>query len=510
MAHSKSFFDDVKKELECSVCQEQFSEINEPKILKCLHTFCKTCLEAWLRQQREGELSCPTCRHITECPNNIDSLPSNLFCKQLVEIVEAYSGQGQEDSPHCGNCEDQKSLKYYCSHCNCFLCEDCFGVHKKGKLFRGHHVKEIGNFESSDVQDYARRANVCKKHKDEVRFYCEKCKLCICRDCAILEHQDHNKMSLEQGLKNNKSEIETKMREVQANGALLKTRRESLEKRRLKANNSIEEAAKEVKRVAERCILLIRQHEASVTERLAEQKATIQDAFATQLTSLDGKLMEIDNTLAFSEEVLLRNSLPEILNVKAMMEQRLQELSVQGFEIMLGLNYSEVKYVPNDVSFLKDAPGKLATTSTEPSLSQAEGQSLTEGLVGEDCTFTVTTKNSAGQTTYSEIDEVNVKITSLSKKQKNIIPVVTDLKNGRYSICYKPTTPGEFTVSIKVAGNSIMGSPFSLKVETGNTGANRCKGRNRKMSDNSSAATMEGNYKTTVKPPVSGHAWDQA
>ena len=111
MAQGKNFFDDVKKELECSVCQELFSEVNEPKILKCLHTFCKNCLEAWLRMQREGQLSCPTCRQITECPNsNINSLPSNLFYKQMVEIVEAYSGTAQEDdSLHCGNCEE-KSL----------------------------------------------------------------------------------------------------------------------------------------------------------------------------------------------------------------------------------------------------------------------------------------------------------------------------------------------------------------------------------------------------------------
>ena len=131
MARSKCFLDDVKKELEYSVCQEQFIEIKEPKILKCLHTFCKTCLEAWLRQQREGELSCPTCRHISECPNNdINRLPSNLFCKQLIEIMEAYSGKGQEDSPQCGNCEEKKSLKFYCFDCNCFLCEDCAEAQK--------------------------------------------------------------------------------------------------------------------------------------------------------------------------------------------------------------------------------------------------------------------------------------------------------------------------------------------------------------------------------------------
>ena len=112
MARSACFFDDVKKELECSVCQEQFSEINEPTILKCLHTFCKTCLEAWKRQHREGELSCPTCRRITECSNSdINRLPSNLFYKQMLEIVEAYSGQGLEDSSQCRNCEQKASLK---------------------------------------------------------------------------------------------------------------------------------------------------------------------------------------------------------------------------------------------------------------------------------------------------------------------------------------------------------------------------------------------------------------
>ena len=98
MAQSKSFFDDVKKEIECKVCQEQFSEIKEPKTLNCFHTFCKPCLENWLRQHGGRSFSCPICRKITECPDNdVEKLQSNLFYKQMVEIVEAYSGQGQED-----------------------------------------------------------------------------------------------------------------------------------------------------------------------------------------------------------------------------------------------------------------------------------------------------------------------------------------------------------------------------------------------------------------------------
>ena len=142
MAQSKSFFDDVKKEIECPVCQGQFSGIKEPKILKCFHTFCKSCLEGWLRQEGGERLSCPKCRQITECPNNnVNNLPSNLFYKQMVDIVEAYSGQGQENSSPCGSCDENRPLSCYCSECSSFLCEECAGAHRKLKVFSGHQVK---------------------------------------------------------------------------------------------------------------------------------------------------------------------------------------------------------------------------------------------------------------------------------------------------------------------------------------------------------------------------------
>ena len=464
MAQSRNFFEDVKKELECSVCQEQFSEINEPKILKCLHTFCKNCLEAWLRQQREGELSCPTCRQITECPNsNINRLPSNLFYKQMVEIVEAYNGQGQEDSPHCGNCEEKKTLKFYCSDCNCFLCDECAGTHKKWKGFRGHHVKEIGNFDSRDVQDYARRANVCKKHKDELRYFCDECKICICRDCAILEHQDHKKISFEQGLEKKKSDITNKMEQVEAVGRRLENRKESLEKRRIRVEYSIDQATNEVHRVAEQCISLIRQHEATMNKELLERKANFQAELSDQMTDLDGKLVEIYSGLEFGNDVVERNNLPEILNVEELLERRFQDLLSSPKFSPVVVNYCEVKYVPTDIASIQNWLGRLFITKTEPSFSIAQGKGLTEGRQGEDCTFTIITKDSQGQTSYSEIDQVSVDIQSLQTGRVTT-PSITDSKDGSYQVKYKPEDAGEFNVSITVRGEAIVGSPFQLKV----------------------------------------------
>ena len=440
MAQRKSFFDDVKKELECSVCQELFSEVNEPKILKCLHTFCKDCLEAWLSRQREGQLSCPTCRQITECPSsNINCLPSNLFYKQMVEIVEANSGTAHEDdSLHCGNCEEKTPLKFYCFACNTFLCEKCAGAHSKWKLFKGHHVKEIGNFESSDVQDYARKSNVCEKHEDELRFYCENCNICICRDCAILEHRDdknHNIVSLEQGFENKKSDITSKMKDNwQAIASRLRDQKQTLEKKKVGMLRSIDQATSEIHGVAEQWISFIRQNEAAMTKTLLEQKNSFQGTFSSQMSRLDEKLFEIDSSLVFSSDVLARENLPEILNVEEILGQRFQELSS---EFRVNLNYSCIKYVPNDTSpSMKDVLGKLIFTKTDPMLTTANGKGLTEGTEDQVCSFKIETRNSQGQITYSGVDKVGVDIRSVDTG-KVIVPEITDSNNGCYTVIFR-------------------------------------------------------------------------
>ena len=126
------------------------------------------------------------------------------------------------------------------------------------------------------------------------------------------------------------------------------------------------------------------------------------------------------------------------------------------------VNYSAVKYVSNDMSSLRDSPGKLITTNTEPSSTMVNGMGLTEGVQGENCTFAVITKDSQGNKTYSEIDRLEVCIQS-TQTRENVKVDITDSKDG----CYKPEATGEFTLHITVAGEAIKGIPFQLKVKEG-------------------------------------------
>ena len=427
MARSKNFFDDVKKELECSVCQEQFSNLREPKILKCLHTFCKSCLKAWLpRQEREGELSCPTCRRITQCSaNDINKLPSNLFCKQLVEIVEAYSGQvGHEDSPHCGICDEKKALKFYCIECNCFLCSDCASRHGKAKVFKGHNIKEISNFDSNDAQTYVRRANVCKRHEDEVRYYCEKCNICICRDCALLEHCEHKRISLDHGLDLKKSGIIQRIQEVEDVGRRLQEQKANLEKHKTRFDGSVYQSTLEIHRVAEQRINVIGRHEEAMTKELLKRKESFENEFSAKMTDVNEKLTDIKNSVEFGRDILERNNLPEILNVEETLGLRFEDfLSSTGFTDPIELNTLSVKYVANDTFFLESELGKLV----DPIMSIVRGRGTKEVHLGEDFSFT---KNWRGETTYDEADQVDVENTSLRRTDEATKFKQSDLKDG--------------------------------------------------------------------------------
>ena len=79
MAKASSLADNLAKELECAVCLEQYKE---PKVLPCLHSFCKTCLGGLLNKKGEvWRIKCPACRISVE----VSSLKcSNLQLKSVI------------------------------------------------------------------------------------------------------------------------------------------------------------------------------------------------------------------------------------------------------------------------------------------------------------------------------------------------------------------------------------------------------------------------------------------
>ena len=54
-------------ELTCPVCTDHFKE---PKVLPCLHYYCKTCIADLIKRAKGRPFNCPECRREVQASNN--------------------------------------------------------------------------------------------------------------------------------------------------------------------------------------------------------------------------------------------------------------------------------------------------------------------------------------------------------------------------------------------------------------------------------------------------------
>ncbi|GAB1608376.1 tripartite motif-containing protein 59 [Argonauta hians] len=120
--------------LRCMVCHEKFSKQDHvPKFLQCNHTFCLLCLKNVLKHSNNSNQSprhdknvirCPTCRKETCLPyHSVDSLPTD---HRIIQMMDFLSVQ-QTDLRLKSQCmkHGNQPVYFFCGKCRLPVCQDC-------------------------------------------------------------------------------------------------------------------------------------------------------------------------------------------------------------------------------------------------------------------------------------------------------------------------------------------------------------------------------------------------
>ena len=186
--------------LECPICLEEFTD---PRMLPCLHTMCRHCIESLVSALGQ-KVRCPTCRNECQVPTEgVCGFPKNFFLNDMKELLQELNklrtgGAGRTEHRECDNAKhDNKAhgtVTVFCPDCAEFYCETCATYHKTFVATRDHVLRPAADVEGSTALAVkAQERNLkCGEHPDKLlNFYCDTCNVLICTTCFLLTHKQH-------------------------------------------------------------------------------------------------------------------------------------------------------------------------------------------------------------------------------------------------------------------------------------------------------------------------------
>ena len=189
--------DQLEENLQCTVCLKR---LNDPRTLPCWHSFCKVCLEGFVKTCRDKaprdrpirEIPCPNCRttFVLEPDKQVADIPRNHFICNMVQAMAVLDrGIGVPCSHSCS----QSYSVARCVTCEKFLCRECLTVHNSYPGHNGHSVLTMEELSKPENREKIKDKMYCNEHSGMIlKVYCKTCDQLICRDCMDFKHVEQS------------------------------------------------------------------------------------------------------------------------------------------------------------------------------------------------------------------------------------------------------------------------------------------------------------------------------
>ena len=462
-----TLFHNLREEVSCSVCSDLFTD---PKHLSCLHSFCLKCLQQWYETCGGGDaIKCPKCQTLSRVPTSgdVNDLPTSFYLNGLIDVLAIQ--ECKEAQVTCGNCDKKCSEASYCFQCCIFYCEHCLICHNTMRDKKGHRVLAVKEFKDKDYEDVLKRPVFCSKEghqKEELKFYCKECETVLCQTCFALDHGGHVLKLIEEEAKSQKLEINTVLQTQRGELNAKLNVIVQLDEDCAKLIQQSETAKRDVQRFADGLIKTIQGKMKYIITAVENQTKKSLESLKAKRSAIQQQINATESSLEEADKLLKRSTNAEVVELKKSLQTMFQGFnqtepivhnpsSLQNFVFVENQKVLDIVN-KEEIGFWKEP------FRTKASESLAEGEGLKEGIVARKAQFNLTTRNAKRKQGYNKHDHVTVEIKD-EKGQECVTEVrINNNKDGTYKVTYYPRVQGTFKLLVKVNGEHISCSPFTV------------------------------------------------
>ena len=324
---SKSL-EQLEREITCGVCQEHYTE---PKILPCLHYYCKKCVLDLAQKARPSKsFPCPECHNKATLPEEgVDGLKTAFFVNRLkstVSSVKISHGQVEVKCEICLEVYNEKA-EAFCRQCAAFICAECVKSHKRNRQYSKHEISSLNDLKQGKCKPVEKKEDLpdkCEDHDEPKVIYCYDCDALICCDCIMKDHKEHIFEFCKKSARHAKGELSQELEplkqlktEILHAAELVQATKQEVEDQGLSVAKEIKTAFSELHQMLnEREKELLQEAETKVgkkVEKLCEQEKMLTHASA-----------EIQGVVDYTEQCLSLCTDTEIMSLQAVTKTKIR------------------------------------------------------------------------------------------------------------------------------------------------------------------------------------------
>ncbi|XP_065052654.1 E3 ubiquitin-protein ligase TRIM71-like isoform X3 [Rhopilema esculentum] len=459
----------IPEELICALCGEMY---NDPRLLPCLHTFCKRCLEHTVNP-RSATITCHSCRkEVSLMAKGVKDFPPNFIILNMLDFVAV---KNSDKKPIlCSSCNEQLPATARCIDCMDFLCYACHSAHGRVRITKDHQILTLEQIKmSEDAWRLLHRPITCAVHPvEKIQYFCLTCQDTICRECTMTQHPSshHEYTILSKAVDVQKGDIMSLHRALQQKVPLLSRACQDIDETARKLDARSDLIRNEIQERTPRLIRLLQERESQLLADLDVLVMNKKKVLKKQMDLFDQEFKRLSTSTNFTEQVLSFSSEAELLTIKKQLCENLKNL----LKLQLKLEPDENDHLSCDTNVDSITSsiqqfGQIATKEVEILRCSIDGEMESNVSKGKTVNLSLAVRNQFGIERRASKDSITAELRT--PDTGIIIPEIKEKSDGTFSMSYRTYSVGQHQLTIRYNNQHIPGSPFIINALSDSTNA---------------------------------------